>query len=36
MLKNNPQNINCIPAVIFFARLDLGEKSSFMVGHGAG
>jgi hypothetical protein len=24
-----------MPAVIFFARLDLGKKSSFMVGHDA-
>jgi hypothetical protein len=31
--KNNPRNINYMPAVIFFACLDLGQKSSFMDGH---
>jgi len=31
--KNNPQNINYMPAVIFFACLDLEQKSSFMEGH---
>ncbi|RZB31433.1 MAG: hypothetical protein SRB2_04661 [Desulfobacteraceae bacterium Eth-SRB2] len=31
--KNNPRNINYMPAVIFFACLDLEQKSSFMDGH---
>jgi hypothetical protein len=31
--KNNPRNINYIPAVIFFACLDLEQKSSVMDGH---
>ena len=34
--KNNPQNINYMPAVIFFARLDLEKKSLFMDGHCTG
>jgi hypothetical protein len=29
----NPQNINYMPVVIFFACLDLEEKSSCMDGH---
>ena len=32
-LKNNPQNIKHMPVVIFFARLDLEQKSSFMDRH---
>jgi len=32
-LKNNPQNINYMLAVIFFACLDLEQKSSFMDGN---
>jgi len=32
-LKNNPQNINYMLAVIFFACLDLEQKSKFMDGH---
>ena len=31
--KNNPLNIKHMPAVIFFACLDLEQKSSFMDGH---
>jgi hypothetical protein len=31
--KNNPLNIHYMPAVIFFACLDLEQKSSFMDGH---
>jgi len=31
--KNNPRNINYMPAVIFFACLDLEKKSSSMDGH---
>ena len=31
--KNNPRNIKHMPAVIFFACLDLEQKSSFMDGH---
>jgi len=31
--KNNPRNINYMPAIIFFACLDLEQKSSFMDGH---
>jgi len=31
--KNTPRNINQMPEVIFFARLDLGQNSSFMDGH---
>jgi hypothetical protein len=31
--KNNPRNINYMTAVIFFACLDLEQKSSFMDGH---
>jgi hypothetical protein len=31
--KNNPRNINYMPVVIFFACLDLEQKSSFMDGH---
>jgi len=31
--KNNPLNINYIPAVIFFACLDIEQKSSFLGGH---
>ena len=31
--KNNPRNINYMPTVIFFACLDLEQKSSFMDGH---
>jgi hypothetical protein len=31
--KNNPRNINYMPAVIFFACLDLEQKSLFMDGH---
>jgi hypothetical protein len=31
--KNNPRNINYMPAVIFFACLDREQKSSFMDGH---
>ncbi|RZB36895.1 MAG: hypothetical protein SRB2_01695 [Desulfobacteraceae bacterium Eth-SRB2] len=34
--KNNPRNINYMPAVIFFACLDLEQKSSFMDGHEIG
>jgi len=32
-LKNNPRNTQCIPAVIFFACLDLEQKFSFLDGH---
>jgi hypothetical protein len=31
--KNNPRNIKNMPVVIFFACLDLEQKSSFMDGH---
>ena len=31
--KNNPRNITYMPAVIFFAHLDLEQKSSYMDGH---
>ena len=31
--KNNPRNIKHMPAVIFFACLDLEQKSSFPDGH---
>jgi hypothetical protein len=31
--KNNPRNINYMPAVIFFACLDLEQKPSFLDGH---
>jgi len=31
--KNNPRNINHMPVVIFFACLDLEQKSSFLDGH---
>ena len=31
--KNNPRNIKHMPVVIFFACLDLEQKSLFMDGH---
>ena len=31
--KNYPRNINQMPAVIFFACLDLEQKSLFLDGH---
>ena len=31
--KNNPRNINHVPAVIFFACLDIEQKSSFLDKH---
>jgi len=31
--KNNPRNNKYMPVVIFFACLDLEQKSSFMDGH---
>ncbi|HSQ83185.1 MAG TPA: hypothetical protein VLM43_00560, partial [Desulfobacterales bacterium] len=31
--KNNPWNINHMPAVIFFACLDFEQKSSFLDEH---
>jgi hypothetical protein len=33
MLKDNPLNVKQMPVVIFFADLDLKEKTSFLDGH---